>query len=51
MVTTVFNAEENVSQLISLIIVNAFDMQVPEEEEEHEERLTHGDYSKNNAEA
>ncbi len=26
-------------------------MQVPEEEEEHEERLTHGDYSKNNAEA
>ncbi len=26
-------------------------MQVPEEEEENEERLTHGDYSKNKAEA
>lgn len=46
----VFNAYEVVLQL-SFINVNAFDMQVPEEEEEHEERLTHGDYSKNKAEA
>lgn len=51
MVTTVFNSLENVLQLISLTIVDVFDMQVPEEEEENEERLTHGDYSKTKEEA